>query len=84
MCTHLSGHGGSCCAEKCFSHRIGAALDVPVSPCITPVKWSVTDIQAVSPFVPSKSARWSPFLDESPANEKSAVGVKHALQCVHC
>ena len=70
MQTCLSLQGGLCCAENCLSHSAGAALDILVSPYMTPEKWSVTSTQVVSLSIPSKSTRRSLFLDVSPANKK--------------
>ena len=71
MHAHLSLHGGLCCARKCFNHRTGAALDIPASPCMTPEKWSVMSVHAVSPLIPSTSTLRLLFLEVSPEKEKS-------------
>ena len=42
--------------EMLQPHGAGAALEIWVLPCITPVKWSVASVQVVSPFMSSQSS----------------------------
>ena len=72
--TCLSLHGGLHCARKCFSHSAGAALEIQASPCMTPSKWLVASVQAVSPFMPLQSSWCSESEECRPENWKSMDG----------